>query len=409
MALRRRPGERRDHGCFPADAWTEFRTRTLDRMIGPFPKRPALRAALLLALCACLAACVSPPRQKPPLRTPAEVRAQLVSLLPAKLADREGWAVDIQSAFQLLDIPPSTENLCAAMAVTEQESGYVADPEVAGLARIAREEIERRAGRLKIPKLVVAAALKLKSTDGRSYADRIAEVHTERQLSELFEEFIGRVPLGQRLFDGANPVHTGGPMQVSIDFAEDWAETRGYPFAQDVSIRREVFTRRGGMYFGIAHLLEYPNSYERHIYRFADFNAGWYASRNAAFQAAVTEVSGVPLALDGDLVLHRRGFGRARIGATEAATRSLATRLDLSESAIGRALARSDEHAFEETDLYRRVFALADASAGKPLPRAVLPRITLESPKITRTLTTEWFATRVQTRYQRCVNRAFGK
>jgi hypothetical protein len=40
------------------------------------------------------------------------------------------------------------------------------------------------------------------------------------------------------------------------------------------------------------------------------------------------------------------------------------------------------------------------------VPRARLPKIRLESPKITRRLTTEWFATRVDQRYQRCMGRA---
>lgn len=355
-----------------------------------------------------LAGCATPPRPKAPLRAPEDVRAQLVSLLPATLADREGWALDVQQAFQWLGIPPSTENLCAALAVTEQESGYKADPTVPGLAKIAREEIHRRAASLKVPRVLVTAALKLSSPDGRSYAERIASVRSERELSELFEEFIGRVPLGHRLFGGANPVRTGGPMQVAIDFAERHADDHGYPYASGTSIRREVFTRRGGMYFGIAHLLGYPNSYERHLYRYADFNAGWYASRNAAFQAAVTKASGVDLALDGDLILHERPRGSSRIGATEAAVRSLAPQLDMTERQIRRALERGERFDFEDTDLYERVFAMAEQRAGKPLPRAVVPRITLESPKITRKLTTAWFATRVQERYQRCINRAFG-
>lgn len=359
--------------------------------------RTWLWSAALLTLTACTAP--GPPRTT---RAPAEVHAQLVRLLPPDLAERDGWATDIQSAFQLLEVPPSTENLCATLAVIEQESGYDADPEVAGLARIAREEIDRRAARRKVPRFVVTAALRLASRDGRSFGERLAQVRTERQLSELYEEMIARIPLGRRLLDDGNPVRTGGPMQVSIAFAERHARTRGYPYAHAGPIRHEVFTRRGGLYFGIAHLLDYPNRYTRHLYRFADFNAGWYASRNAAFQAAASQASGVPLALDGDLTLPGD-----RVGATEAAVRSLAPQLHMSEDAIGRQLRQGDRADFEDSALYVRLFALAERRAGRALPRAVLPQIDLDSPKITRKLTTAWFAERVQARYQRCVNRAF--
>ena len=112
---------------------------------------------------------------------------------------------------------------------------------------------------------------------------------------------IAQVPLGQRFFSGYNPVRTGGPMQVSIDFAESQVKQRSYPYRLTGSVRDEVFTRRGGLYFGIAHLLDYPAGYDQPLYRFADFNAGQYASRNAAFQNAVSVVSGIKLDLDGDL------------------------------------------------------------------------------------------------------------
>jgi hypothetical protein len=362
---------------------------------------------LPLVVLAMLGGCVTPQRPRPPPRLPAEVRAQLERLLPDDTADRAGWATDIQSAFQLLDIPGSTENLCAALAVTAQESTFVADPVVPGLARIARNEIDRRAEQHRIPGLLVRAALKISSPDGKSYGARIAAVRTEKALSEIFEDFIDEVPMGRRLFGDANPVRTGGPMQVSIAFAEQHAREHPYPYAGDDSIRHAVFTRRGGLYFGIAHLLGYPNAYERHLYRYADFNAGWYASRNAAFQSAVTAASGVPLALDGDLILHERSSG-AKVSATEAAVRSLGRELDMSDSAIHRALEQGGRFEFERTRLYERVFAVAERRQGKRLPRAVMPRIALESPKITRKLTTEWFATRVQQRYQRCINEAFG-
>ena len=368
-------------------------------------RRAMLRPATFLILLACLIGGCATPRAPVSDRSPTEVRAQLVSLIPDKALDRIGWALDIQSAFENLSLPPSSENLCAVLAVIEQESTYVVDPAVPGLPRIAREEIDRRAARYSIPRLAVTTALRLKSANGQSYAQRLARVRTERQLSELYEELIGKVPLGNRLFGGANPVRTGGPMQVGITFAERFAERHGYPYSDAQTIRREVFARRGGVYFGIAHLLKYPNNYDRHIYRFADFNAGWYASRNAAFQAAVNVAAGTRLNPDGDLILYDAKGDR--IGATERAVRSLASELQLSEAAIRRALEQGDQLEFESSELYRRVFTLAEQRAGKALPRAVLPDIDLQSPKITRKLTTAWFATRVQNRYQRCVNRAF--
>src|SRR5690606_35491006 len=115
------------------------------------------------------------------------------------------------------------------------------------------------------------------------------------------------------------------------------------------------------------------------LYRFADFNAGWHASRNAAFQAAVSAATGIELALDGDLL--RPGAPLDDPGATERAVRALQARLGMSDRAIRRALQKGDSPAFAGTDLYERVFALADAAAGRPLPRAVLPGIDLHSPK----------------------------
>lgn len=353
---------------------------------------------LLVAL--LLAGCATTPRP-PPGPTPADVRADIARRIPASAKDRDGWAADIQIAFQAQGITPNPENICAVLAVLEQESGYTADPAVPNLARIARKEIEDRAAALRIPRFAVAAALKLKSTDGRSYEERLSKVRTERELSALYEDLIGRVPLGQRLFANRNPVQTGGPMQVSIAFAQ--AHARGYPYPVAGSIREEVFTRRGGMYFGIAHLLGYQTPYTRKVHRFADYNAGRYASRNAAFQNAVTQATGIALALDGDLLVP--GASLSQPGLTETAVRTLAGPLGMSERQIRRQLERSDRLDFNDTELHARVFALAEAAAGKPLPRALIPGIRLDSPKITRELTTEWFATRVDGRYRQCLAR----
>lgn len=356
-----------------------------------------LKRIALSTLVMALAACTHQPQPSAP--TPEQVRSTLERLLPPSVGNRQGWATDIQTAFDTQGLEPTAQNLCSVIAVIEQESNFQVDPQVPGLGHIAREEIDRRAGRLHVPGFLVDAALAIKSPTGDTYAKRIAGARTERELSEAFEDFIGMVPLGQQLFGTLNPVHTAGPMQVAVAFAEQHA--RGYPYPRQGSIRQEVFSRRGGVYFGTAHLLGYPVNYPEPLYRFADFNAGHYASRNAAFQAALNRLVKARLTLDGDLI----DYGSSTPGQTELAVRSLGSRLNMSDSAIRRALESGSEQGFEDTGVYRRVFDLADQVAGRPVPRAVLPGITLESPKITRHLTTAWFAKRVDERRARCVAR----
>ena len=350
-----------------------------------------------VAVLLVLAGCGSQRTQEAAVRNPAEVKAEIVRLLPAKTVDRQGWATDIYAAFAAQGINPTTQNLCSVLAVTEQESTFQVDPPVPGLGKIARDEIDRRAAKVHIPSLLVSGALQVRSPNGKTYSERLSAARSEKELSAIFDDFIGSVPMGRTLFSGFNPVHTGGPMQVSIEFAEQHA--KDYPYPVDGTIRREVFSRRGGMYFGIAHLLGYPVSYREPLYRFADFNAGWYASRNAAFQNAVSRVSGIPLALDGDLIRP----GAIMPGSTELAVRALGKSLGMRNPVIRDQLEKGDSLAFEETKLYQRVFELAERAEGKTLPRAVLPGIVLQSPKITRKLTTAWFAKRVDERYRRCM------
>jgi hypothetical protein len=371
-----------------------------------------LAARLLLAAAIVfLSACASAP--EPGARvpvyapaSPAEARAFIAKVLPPNTTNRAGWATDIHAAMTALDVGASAENICAVVAITDQESNFRVDPSVPGLAGIAWKEIDKQRERVGVPKLVLQAALLIPSSNGRSYSERIDSVKTEQQLSDIFDDFIGMVPMGRTFFADRNPVRTGGPMQVSIAFAEAHAKAKPYPYPVGGSLRHEVFTRRGGMYFGIAHLLDYPASYDNHIYRFADFNAGHYASRNAAFQSAVTRLAGIPLALGGDLLRYEQGQPSKEPGNTELAVRVLGKRLGLSNAEIRRDLERGRTFDFERTPLYARVFALAEKVAGSPLPRAVLPRIELTSPKITRKLTTDWFANRVNERYLRCLARA---
>ena len=152
---------------------------------------------------------------------------------------------------------------------------------------------------------------------GRQLASYLAENAGQEALAEAgkFEEFNRR-----------------------IAFAADHMREKPYPWKPAGSAREEVFKRRGGLYFGIAHLLDYPADYPEAIHRFADFNAGRWSSRNAAFQQALSLASGRTLDLDGDLFV----TDPSQPGQTELAARSLGAAIGMDDRAIRRELERSN-------------------------------------------------------------------
>jgi hypothetical protein len=195
-------------------------------------------------------------------------------------------------------------------------------------------------------------------------------------------------------------------MQVSIDFIEEYVRQRPFPLSGRSNLRAAAFSRRGGIYFGTAHLLDYPAPYDAPIYRFADYNAGRYASRNAAFQSAVSIVAGIKLELDGALINNRKNNSSEVLSDTSRLVLSLAPQLGLDERQIMHDLQDHRSAAFETTATYSRVFSQADKLAGVTLPRAILPQIKLSGPKISRTnLSTAWFAGRVNASYGECLTR----
>ncbi|RXZ45558.1 DUF1615 domain-containing protein [Crenobacter cavernae] len=345
---------------------------------------------------------ITPPRKVYLYTSQSEGRALLARLMPTGIADRKGWTEDILDAFTGLRLPYSPENFCAAIAVIEQESSWQADPSVPGLPRIVWGKIEEKADRYHLPMVAVKTALMKTSPNGRSYKERIDGLRTEKQMNALYEDMAaesGRLGLPA----GKNPIRTGGPMQVSVEFAEGHAHAWPYPYSKRGSWRNEVFTRQGGLYFGIANLLHYPAPYTQMVYRFADFNAGRYSSRNAAFQAAVREITGRRLAYDGDLLSYQ---GAAPAGSeTYGALSNASRRVGMSDDAILRDLKLEKSAIFGQSELYKKVFALADQAAGRRVAREAMPQIDLKSPKITRKLTTQWFAERVDGRYRRCLAR----
>ena len=347
---------------------------------------------------------VSPPAPVPPFPAyPNEAAARALvqnKLLPTSVRDKAGWSQEIVGAFTGLHLPYRADLLCAAMAVIEQESTWQADPVVPGLGEMVWKKIAEKAGGV-IPVAALKVAFLKPSATGESYTSRIDRLRTEKEMNALFEDMVADARRLGLPVNMKNPIRTGGPMQVSVEFAEEHVRAKGYPYPRKGSWRDEVFSRRGGLYFGIANLLDFPADYPDMRYRFADFNAGRYSSRNAAFQAAVSRLSGMKLSLDGDLLIYRDGAPSSSISSTQLALERLEGRLGMSRAEVSRDLRLKKTPAFSQNALYQKVFALA----GDHTARAVMPQIQLVSPKITRKLTTEWFADRVDGRYKACLAR----
>ncbi|MBM4281071.1 MAG: DUF1615 family protein, partial [Deltaproteobacteria bacterium] len=247
-----------------------------------------------------------------------------------------------------------------------------------------------------------------------TFGERIARLKTERDLDRLFRDVKaaltrshpGSVAIAGALavlagrgdLDSLNPVTTAGSMQVKVDFARTLS-----PALDDAAVREQLYTRAGGVRAGTARLLGYAASYEDVVYRFADYNAGVYASRNAALQMQIAALAGVPLTRDGDLLIYAPdGSVRDVDGETLRALMALAPRLGLSERRVRADARREKSVDLEDTDTWRAVRAAFSAQTGRPAPYAQVPAVDLRSPKLSRARTTSWFASSVKQHYARC-------
>ncbi len=388
----------------------------------PPPQTSPLRLTWLLLL-AFGAGCAAT-RQGPPVRTLST--EEIAQLIPQRVKDRAGWAEDVAFVFEAQGRAADVTSVCSVLAVVEQESGFDANPAVPDLSRMVASRLEAQAEKLGPLGPPLARELLSGKAPGekRTFEQRLGQVRTERDLDRVFRDLLhfhraqhpktyAAVDLASGLFgkgrlEALNPITTAGSMQVSVRFARELASAEGRELT-DEEVREELYTRRGGLRYGAARLLGYEAAYAEPVFRFADYNAGVYASRNAALQRALTELTGAPLVTDGDLLAYD-----AEGDATSTRTKSLEAleafrqrfAPDLSERRVRGDVRREKERGLEETDTYR---AIADAYAqrkGRPLPYAVLPEVTLQSPKLRGKRTTRWFAESVQARYVRCLEGA---
>ena len=370
-----------------------------------------------LALALWLVAAPAPAQEAPGI----DQVARLITRAEPRVQDATGWAVDLLDVLEAHNLPQSRENVCAAIAVIDQESSFVADPAVPNLGALSEKAMREKF--LKVPILGRMALnfLERTPTPEASYMARIRAARTERDLDMTWRAmvadaskranmgFVVNAGLFNKLIEEHNEISTVGSMQVSVKFALDEARKRRWlpmMLEDTYAVRDDLYTRHGGMYYGVLQLLGYDTGYNQKLYRFADYNAGRYASRNAAFQQVIATLSGQKLALDGDLLTYdKEGNALAKVSGSEAALRKAAARLNLglSNQQIRDDLLREKDQSFAAS----RVFlALRDAhhnQTGKAAAFAMVPDIALASVKIKRRMTTRNFADSVNKRYQACM------
>ena len=123
---------------------------------------------------------------------------QIKRLIPPRVNNRNSWAKDIFSITDQLDIPQTKKNICSIVAVVDQESNFVADPQVPGLGEKAVKEVQDRLEEKFKDKLgdglggTVAGyfqeVLKNQPSPEDNYLSQMRRVKTERELDELYRE-----------------------------------------------------------------------------------------------------------------------------------------------------------------------------------------------------------------------------
>lgn len=346
---------------------------------------------------------------------------KLIRAAEKNVRDANGWAIDLHDVLDAHDLAASKENICAAIAIIDQESSFEADPQVPGLGKLSEAALRKKLFKIPVGGALALAWLEKNPTAEESFMARIRNAKTERDLDLAYRSLVEfgarssnldavfRLGLLNQLIENKNEIDTAGSMQVSVNFALEEAKIQKWlPMTLDdvYAVRDQLYTRRGGMFYGVKQLMGYDTGYAQKIFRFADFNAGRYAARNAAFQKLLSEMSGETLAADGDLLSYGKdGKAQSRVTASEQAVQkaSLKHKLGLDDKQIRADLVREKQLGFTGTRTFIALRQRYQSVRGKRAAFAVLPEIELKSEKLSRIYSTRRFAESVNKRYQACV------
>lgn len=353
---------------------------------------------------------------------------QIKHLIPPRVHDRESWAKDMNDIMDSLKIEKNKENVCSIIAIVDQESSFVANPQVPGLGREAVAAVNTRLQTKFSDKLGTTIGtpiahyfeqvLKTQPTPEDNYLKQLSKVKTERDIDLLYRQIFDYMSkhyhvsaltgaaklVGQDIGERMNPITTLGSMQVSIQYAQD--HQKDHMSVND--LRDDLYTQYGGLYYGIHRLMMYSNQYDKPIYRFADYNSGMYSSRNASVQKALNVLTGSELSLDGDLLQYDKNDNvQAVQSSTELTFINLFTqkKVIITPQQLRSDLKTEKTIDFEKTQTYLTLTKLYKDQTGKEMPYAVMPQVIITGPKLSQDYNTNWYATRVNGRFESCMHR----
>ncbi len=345
----------------------------------------------------------------------------IFKLIPSSTSNRMAWANDVHTIMDELNIERNLTDTCSIIAIVDQESNFVADPQVPNLGKKSLKEMNERLEK-KLGKIMAGYfndMLKKSPSPDNSFLKQLEQVKTERELDDIYREMFAfytqqykinlvtsaaRIIARQNIEEMFNPITTLGSMQVHIRYAVEHSRSGGNMH----KIRDDLYTQYGGLYYGIHRLMTYPANYSKPIYRFADYNSGIYSSRNAAFQQMINKLSDQNLSLDGDLLAYNKeGDILPQTTTTENALMQLFLQENILLDAkdIRRDLKKEKQQKFEQTDTYLQVARTYHEKFKKDAPYAIMPEVVISGPKLSRDYNTNWYASKVDKRYKSCVSR----
>jgi hypothetical protein len=313
----------------------------------------------------------------------------------------ERWLRAINAAFHDLSIPCDDDGFLVLVLTTIQlESGVAADPalENTDLEALFLHQLRTlRASNPVAGKLLDYAGLD-QAIQARLREDtQRGHVRTEGDLvryvdGELRDWLTAHLQAAYRLPEGVartaaehglpSPVGTLGPMQVNVRKAYQNARQRGEPVDSEAQMRDwmldDATALERGVREGVYQLWRVYRFYRRTLvaqlavrYATADYNAGEFSSRNAAFQERVATLTKRRLALDGDLLLYQDGQPIQRVSNTEAAVLTVVA--GVGASRVRQDLLLEKTAAFGRTPTARQVCERYRRETGRACALATVP------------------------------------